>query len=480
MRDNAIQEDKFRRKLQLWDLFMFFLLTKRNKLIAKTYSFIFRQKQAGINKDKVMKLRFKILLGMTASFFLPACFFNPGGVNTQFNLPSVGSTVAPSDSELFYVDVNVKAYENANLSIPYYEISTTEEYGDSISRDSPSNCEIEYTPVDEDEAVEPANTSETKICIIDVPEWEFIVKPFHITYNFPAGMCEYTSVALPWHFNHPILPGPFVAECDLPGSSGDEGGTGYRDTLGSSRCVEDENYLCPGDVKCCYGGAKKDGSKWEPEEECFGGPGPLVYSYPNFKKRYITPMPEKGLRDSISLKSLISINGAESLNGSSTSIPFANYLEALDVTVDELETVRRADLPAFLQAGAYPSIPRLFFEFTCFDPAGETPHQLLVMIREWNTFEEFLTFYNSGGEEESDPDVEGEEGDECKYESRNFLSGGLSSQCNDMLDFDDCATISQRSGNYGAWCNHSTGTFPQIRYSEKTEEEEEETEDNAP
>ena len=60
------------------------------------------------------------------------------------------------------------------------------------------------------------------------------------------------------------------------------------------------------------------------------------------------------------------------------------------------------------------------------------------MIREWNTEEEFLDFYEDGGNEDADPNIEGEEGEdgECQYEIGNRI-GDNPAQCNDLLDFKD-------------------------------------------
>ena len=142
---------------------------------------------------------------------MPACYFNLTGVNSSYiGLTSMGSQ-APADSEFFYIDLDVDTYESNDEKAPEYEMSTTENYGDALSRDSRSNCEIEYIPHEEGEE---RPFSETILCILDVAEFEFSVKNFHIVYNFPDGMCEYTTVALPWHFNYPISQGPVVEACE--------------------------------------------------------------------------------------------------------------------------------------------------------------------------------------------------------------------------------------------------------------------------
>lgn len=374
---------------------------------------------------------------------LSACYWNTSGVNTMFSLPSVGSEYTPADYEIFYVDLDVDTYESNGDLVPYYEISTTEEYGDSVSRESPSNCEVEYVPYDEDST--DRNATETKICIMDVPEYEFAVKELHLVYNIPDGMCEIVSVALPWHFNFRIKPGPVVKECSFargeetlellcPNDCGDE-----------SRCHEEEERLCLTDgteaPRCCYGGEKTDGSIWIPEEACFGGPGPFVRGgFSDFKKPHLLDVDDLGLKQTISFESLVNIN----LNRFNSH---ANYLKILDRDPSST-SVQRSDLPKFLQntldsddarndeISFYKYTPRLFFQFRCLDSSSEVIHELLLMIREWNTFEEYWNFSSVGGNDDSDPDVTGYEGDECEYETRGAI-GDTDEECNDVGDMDD-------------------------------------------
>lgn len=428
-------------------------------------------------------------------FLFPSCQLNlKGAGGGSFNLPSVGSDYSPSDSEYFYVDLDVDTYESGDHIVPAYEISTTEEYGDSDSRDSPSNCEIEYISVDEGED---KDATETKICILDIPEWEFIVKDFHLVYNFPEGMCEYTRVGLPWHFNHEVLPGPVVQECERQTGTNDEGDpeteTGFCNRISGSAvecsddptdlnsCVEEEENVCPGDPKCCYGGETIDGEEWEPELECFGGPALVVNGWDlppeAFHRTIVSALPEGGLKNTISLSNLTSVNGAESFGFrasgggasgfASTSFPYANYIEELDSSIEDLQSVSRDELLPFLQASAsgFPYIPRLFFEFSCLDSAGEVLHEILFMIREWNTLEEFNEFYDSGGDD-SDPDVEGSEGEDCEYEDRATLDGEFN-QCNDLLDFDDMSSCN--FDLYPGWCGQFASGYPGINYEPEEE-----------
>ena len=433
-------------------------------------------------------LKLKSLFPLFALVFTgSACYFNPKGAGSALTLPSVGESFSISDSEFMYVDLDKASYERQSEEVPFYEMSTTEHFGESAERNSVSNCEIEHTPSDDDDEG-PSTTRRAApplICVLDMPEWDFAVKDFHIIYNFPEGMCEYVSVALPWHFNHPVKQGPVVRECSLPG---EESGTGYCDALAGSdtscstrRCVEDEENVCPGKPKCCYGGEKTDGTEWVPEKDCFGGPGLVVTSanFQDFTKEHISPLPEGGVKQSLSMRNLIALNGAESINGSSVSAPYTNYLKALDKSPDDLQ-INRSNLPAFLQESSYLFLPRLFFEFTCKDGAGEDLHKILLMVREWNTLEEFIRFHDAGGSNDADPDVEGLEGTDCDYEEMGSFERG-ENQCNDLLDLDDIANCN--SSFHPFWCEcfagqgaercrtnsgSASGMYPRISYTQRS------------
>ena len=382
---------------------------------------------------------------------LPACFFNPVGLSTAFNLRSIGAEFNIADSEYFYVDLDVDSYESGDGLVPLYEISTTEDYGDSVTRASPSNCEIEHIPFEEGEERE---SSETIICILDVLEFDFMVKDLNIIYNFPEEMCDYMTVSLPWHFNYPIYDGPISIECPVSVGEGEDAteeslfcNADYQDNLKScpagaseTSCYKEEEDLCPsfpGGPKCCNGGETSEGESWKLDRKCFGGPGLVAPGYEDFIKEYVHEVTEGGLRGRISLTNVV-----ESAGGVGFSVPFANYIEELDVRPRELDTLNRDGMPPFLQSSDYYRYPpRLFFEFKCHDSAKESPHEILLLIREWNTFEEFWDFYEEGGKDGPDPDVEGYEGTDCAYEKR--VRGGVGSEqalCNDMLDLDDLRT----------------------------------------
>ena len=408
--------------------------------------------------------------------FFSACFFDPSinaGPSAAFLASESGTS--PSNSTFMYVDLDVSAYEtSSDQETPIYEISTTKSYGGSLSRNSPSNCEIEYIPSESEEGTV---STPVLICILDMMEGEFILKDINLVYNFPGGMCKQIYTALPWHFNHPLLPGPIVEECKLT-EGADTEVSGFRCTNFSacSSCTKEEENVCPGSgvrgVKCCYGGEKTDGSYWQPDKECFGGPGVVADGVADFRPEHRSILPETGLRGTIKLKNLIAVNNAYSINGVSVSVSYANYLPLLDLSDPlELRNLNFSSRPDFLQPSpsGYPYLPRLFFEFVCLDDAAEEIHQILLMIREWNTFEEFIAFYDVGGKDDQDPNVEGEEGINCSYDG-GFTTVG-SGHCNDLLDLED--VIDCNKSLYPLWCSEfesSNGKYPRILYSPPKEE----------
>ena len=77
-----------------------------------------------------------------------------------------------------------------------------------------------------------------------------------------------------------------------------------------------------------------------------------------------------------------------------------------------------------------------FITWACLDNAKEVKHRINLLIREWNTQEEFSSFKESEGSR-GDPDTGGLEGSECDYyEKSNAIFGS----CNDLRDADDFGT----------------------------------------
>lgn len=430
---------------------------------------------------KQIKLFFFVL-------FLSSCY--PGNLalqryNTAFNLPSVGDSSSPSSSEYFYFDIDEAQYRSERQIPPYYEISTTEEYGDGErNKNSRSNCEILLNLIEEEEDFSLSESSETLICILDLLEGDIQAKDLHLTFNFPEGMCSYVRTGLPWHFNYEIIPGPRTAKCQSTTGTGDDEETedlfcdatqpGCAEGDDTQTCpsgsVEEEEDLCSLEKPlCCYGGLKEDGEEWEPDLECYAGPaliaeGDTALPAGEFYKYLVRELPEGGLRESFTLPHGIGIHG-----GQRSSLTHANYIKILDRSPEDLRNLERGSLPDFLQEGFFHLPPRLFFEFDCLDAGSESLHKILVMIREWNTLEEFWDFYLDGGNDSADPDITGIEGDDCPYEDRRILEDDLAA-CNDHFDMDDIDDFEDDAfPEVESWLGYFGTTYPNFDYDPESE-----------
>ena len=430
----------------------------------------------------------KILLFLFSLNFLFLSHCLRPNYNSVLLFPSVGENTSLSDSDYFYFDLNESHYDSLGVDPPLYEISTTTSYGDAQERDSVSNCEILYDPRDENDPE--SSSSETKICVLDIMENDLVVNDLKLIYNIPEKMCRYIEVLPAWHYNYKTAQGPTkVATCDPPdaasaeeeseeesyyctedlNASGVSLPTGYtckNSTIAPesiiAKCaieVEDlcsYNYIGPdgNDISCCYGTYTNVSDANEAEwagsdnlQECLGGPGRTSWDFlttDGFPAILTQSVPEHGIKGSFEIKNLLDVTSTKAF-----STPIANYLEELDQDPDDLRDVSRNTLPEFLQYPTFTtqviagSMPNPFFYVSCLDGAGEVLHKLQLMIREWNTHEEFIDFYLTGGSEDADPDIAGIEGEDCAYEDRATLKNE-DGQCNDSLDLDD---IDKAKGN---------------------------------
>ena len=422
-----------------------------------------------------MKARLFFLI---TSIPLVGCHFGGGFTHIA---PSIGSKTSPPNEEFMYLDLNESYYDNLGIEPPLYELNTTEESGDSERRDSVSNCEIFY---DEEEPSAPE-----LICILDYMEEEFLTYNLSFVLNIPKGMCSHLHSMPSWHYNRPAGYGPLTI-CHYSKKEEEEDDEDfYYDWTGRTEkeckeltapptndCSKSEEDLiegCCGDyhhvvgkdteINCCLGdytlyGESAEENSWGGEAlNCLGGPGRTNWDsrdkngFPVFLSEYIL---EDGLRRIYEINSLLTTSSS---TGYST--PIANYMEDLNKPLDEIqeddslgEDLVDLDFirPEPVYTNRYLDDARPFYSFTCTDSAGEILHRIRLMIREWNTHEEFMSYYDSRGDDESaNPDVEGEEGDDCLYENRR-LFGSITnfSGCNDYLDMDDIINDDDRRDKY--------------------------------
>ena len=448
-----------------------------------------------------------LLIALSFQFlFLTNCLVRSGngfGSVGLAKLPSVSSDSDPDSDELFYMDLDKSYYSRKSLEI-LYAISATDD-PDSISgpEDDDSKCSIVYDPDDNE-------STETKICVLDVMEYDLLIDSqdnvLKIAYNLPEGMCNKKITSVPWHFNRQVGLGPTsIYECTPPEPAEGEDDaaseapelptlycastadfndslvrSGGRSAVGYScggstnvhlgSCFEEKEQLCQhsyvkdGEQQyCCSGAYVLDGETFDWSENlkhCLGGPGRTSWE-PESKYGFPVPLiqsvKDRGDRGTFDTKLVLSVT-----SDTSRSTQVANYLEFLNEEPRRLKRRSMSRLPSFLKAQTdtitnsdgvdvnIPSTPQpeLFFSVDCVDEAGEVIHALKLMVREWNTHEEFIDFFD--GNDNADPDVTGVEGEDCDYEDRTLFSDDTSGVCNDMLDFDDIddSALSYPHANY--------------------------------
>ncbi len=231
---------------------------------------------------------------------------------------------------------------------------------------------------------------------------------------------------------------------------------------GTDRIVRSsvKEHLCefndaPDNENCCVGeykiynranaGEKKpsEGSWGGDLRKCIGGLGRV--SWDNYTKDGLPAILIRrtldGLRDTYRIPAIIKVlDRKEKINGLKTeknSFVTANYWEGVTDNSESpsfYESVSEKGTPDFHEriGDGYP-----YITFSCEDRAEEVKHRIHLIIREWNSVEEFMDFKDSQGDN-GDPDVVGASGSDCDYyedDNDNVRAG--ESKCNDMDDVDD-------------------------------------------
>ena len=441
------------------------------------------KKFSGFRQNK--KTVFIATAALAAVFGLSSCILEMGdwGAAGYSALPSVAfDSLEESDSNWFYIDMDEEYYrQSPSAAAPLYEISTTEEYGDSAQtdRESVSNCEIEYDPDLEFED----NARKDVYCILDMMEKDLYLNRVALVYNVPKGMCNYTVVRPPWHFNQEIGRGPSrLVKCTIKTNpKQEENGPGYtcndregyfelpscpqegRNCTGSSPTGkldgEKENLqdFCGAydltDLKlsnCCFGnysvydssgGAPVEQGKWPGElKNCIGGAGRTSWDAYDESGNLI-PVIQHAATDGYRAKYQITDIYTAAGGRLGYSMPSANYIKSLDVAASRvksrLDNLWKTDKFALREKAIDRDLykPWPFFSVECKDSGGEIVAALHMSVKEWNTREQFYEFYDSkGGDDQADPDVEGKEGRRCEYEEDRLVADR---GCNDFWDLDD-------------------------------------------
>ena len=335
-------------------------------------------------------------------------------------------------------------------------------------------------------SVNEKSATEDLYCMLEISEGDLWYHEINLEYNVPPGMCSYLAFMPHWHYNQPTGQGQgvvFECEIQVPDGSDDQGRpkfkTEKRFSLNDPRpgkdCPqpykEDAKKLCvynqSGEdselANCCYGkytiiGGEGSRGDWGGDiKQCVGGFARLnwnTFDKDGFPGVLVTQTGSKGLNEEYKLKPLI--DGVES--SQRVSFPAANYISGMEDK--DLE-----NKPSFYwdnttkNRKTFEDAP--FTTWACLDQNKEVLHTIKLIIREWNTQEEFIRFKESKGRR-GDPDIVGAEGSECDYYENNTLLFG---DCDDLRDADtfglgkpdcenDCKEVEDYClGNKGPGCS---------------------------
>ena len=202
-------------------------------------------------------------------------------------------------------------------------------------------------------------------------------------------------------------------------------------------CDNGEENEWGGKLGECIGGPLRVGN-WESKISREG-----IGEYPIPK---IVPSWERGLKDEFELDRHLIVSKKVRhtsdmiIHPKYSSIGIATYYDGIEDLqwgsdcADCPDIFKSEPMPSTLGSGTndrllgYP-----YFTLECLDGNMEAVHRLHLIIREWNTLEEFYSFKESAGRS-GDADISGREGDECQYYEPDEFGNN---DCNDLTDLDD-------------------------------------------
>ena len=244
------------------------------------------------------------------------------------------------------------------------------------------------------------------------------------------------------------------------------------DEIPCSKCTgdypEEVEDLCPYDLSqenenlanCCtdsyngYGGAE-DGEWGDSLEQCIGGLGRVNWDTKDkngIPKGKVVNSEANGYIGTYKIPNIDSwYDGPARVNNqygipakvSGPSFVTANYYE--DIEDDT------SNKPEFYNSNYSVGYP--YISWACLDSAHEVMHRILLVVREWNSQEEFLKFKESEGSR-GNPDINGSEGSDCDYYSQSETGKLQFGECNDASDADD----------WRKFINNKAGRYPHVIY----------------
>ncbi len=414
--------------------------------------------------------------------FVVACnqlrLFGDNDFSDFSSLPIANNvSIGIPDINFLYVDVGGDSYFSTNTVEQRENNPTGQKYAlYQRDEDITVNCSISAD----------RESTEDLYCTLDVVEGDLWFHALPLEYNVPPGMCDYLAFQVHWHFNQPVAVGPeiiYECEAEIPGAISTSPTTTAASTTETRYCLNGcaldatsvagicnnsfqgqesvEDFCATYDKSdqeglgnCCFGDyvvrdkddTEVDNGDWGGKlKECIGGvarfanwdgftkedevPIPLVYETLRAGLKQVFTIP--ALKDSVDPK-----GSGKTLRP--YSLPTANYW-------DGSENGFATNPPKFYVPPNSPSEGFTPFQYTgypyltwtCLDQAREIKHQIHLIIREWNTVEEFDRLIDSEGSR-GDPDKEGNEGTNCDYyEAEEKLGIIQFTDCNDIYDADD-------------------------------------------
>lgn len=303
-------------------------------------------------------------------------------------------------------------------------------------------------------------------CILDINELDLYFNGVKFQYNIPSSMCSYMSFTPYWYYNWEPGYGPSAVSIskslDVSGnllslSCVIDGVTSCNGTEASFDATNDKltcvyDHTDASGPNCCLGSYTKTvvttvaggapvtsygKANWGGDiKGCLGGQGKTNWSlytksgYPASEILYTVgvgkndvyevtaPIQSSNAGSNFGIANYFT-SGKHNHNGYSSGS--STYPYQIDPIDDRNGTTLRSGSP--------------YYRWQCLDKDKEVIHQIIVSVREWNTYKEFLTYGTSKGTS-GDPDVVGVEGTGCDYNTQNTTE-----TCNDFTDWDDYYTL---------------------------------------
>ena len=336
------------------------------------------------------------------------------------------------------------------------------------------------------------SATEDLYCMLEILEGDLYYNDLYLEYNIPPDMCDYLFFETHWHYNKRSGIGPVQIirkECvssvvgddttsstqdiycpSIAGLPADGAGCSAFTGLG---CKQEVRQLCDyvtDNDNCCMGSyeiVRAEGTGAPTVEEqgdwggdlrnCIGGLARTT-NWPldsnGFPVIQITRSLRSGYRRTYRVPSVYSkYNTLPGFN-----FITANYWDGIEENTDQPVFYRSDESPP-QNHYVLPRFGNPYITWSCKDEGHDVTHRIHLIIREWNTLEEFLVFKESGGNS-GDPDVDGDEGIVCDYyaQDQDLLYDAKDDKCNDAWDVDDWQKgtdsridIYRRTGDYRSY-----------------------------